>query len=259
MADTKISALTAATAAADANELAINEAGSSKKPTALQLKTYANTAPVFAAGTASANTHPKFTSGALLTTPEAGAIEYVDELVYITPQGANRGVTAVEYWILQASNRSLTNSTAEQNIFNSVTGGTLNLPTGRYLFEMLIGVTGMNAASGNLALDLLGGGSAVFGTTMYSNHGIDQGTVTSSGTQTGSLSTAAQGNASVLTAGTGATVWVRSLGIFTITTAGTIIPSLTLVTANAATLLGGSHFSCHRIGTASQVSAGDWT
>ena len=40
MADTKISALTAATTAADANEFAINEAGTSKKLTALQLSAY---------------------------------------------------------------------------------------------------------------------------------------------------------------------------------------------------------------------------
>lgn len=40
MADTKISALTAATVAADANEFAINEAGTSKKLTGSLLKTY---------------------------------------------------------------------------------------------------------------------------------------------------------------------------------------------------------------------------
>lgn len=40
MADTKISALAAASAAAAANELAINEAGTSKKLTVAQLKTF---------------------------------------------------------------------------------------------------------------------------------------------------------------------------------------------------------------------------
>lgn len=164
-----------------------------------------------------------------------------------------------DYWIFQESNRSLTNSGAEQKIFDSVSNGSVALPTGRYKFEMLFGVTGMSATSGNLAVDLLGAGTATFGTTMYSNNGIDQGTVTNSGTLTGSLTTAAQGNASVLTAGTGATCWVRSEGFFTITAAGTIIPSLTLVTANAATLRGGSHFHCRRMGGASEVSSGNWT
>lgn len=40
MADTKISALTAATTVADANEIPINEAGTTKKITALQIKAY---------------------------------------------------------------------------------------------------------------------------------------------------------------------------------------------------------------------------
>ena len=43
MADTKISALTAATSVVDANEFAINEAGTSKKVTALQIEQYLHT------------------------------------------------------------------------------------------------------------------------------------------------------------------------------------------------------------------------
>jgi len=67
MADTKISALTAASAVADANEFEINEAGNSKKVTAEQIKTYMALPKVYAVrltqsstgdptGTASANT-----------------------------------------------------------------------------------------------------------------------------------------------------------------------------------------------------------
>lgn len=43
MADTKISALTAASAAAGANELAVNEAGASKKVTVTQIETFLET------------------------------------------------------------------------------------------------------------------------------------------------------------------------------------------------------------------------
>lgn len=45
MVDTKFSALTAAAGAADANEFGINEAGTSKKVTALQVKTYVSSSP----------------------------------------------------------------------------------------------------------------------------------------------------------------------------------------------------------------------
>ncbi len=48
MADSKISALTAASAAAAANEFAINESGTSKKVTAAQIKTLITTAPYYA-------------------------------------------------------------------------------------------------------------------------------------------------------------------------------------------------------------------
>lgn len=51
MADTKISALTAATAAAAANELAINEAGTSKKLTVDLLQQYMFVASKYAPGT----------------------------------------------------------------------------------------------------------------------------------------------------------------------------------------------------------------
>lgn len=201
----------------------------------------------------------KFQAGTNLTTAEAGAVEFATDQLYATHTAGNRGSWMVEHWIIQGANRSLSNSASEQKIFDAVAGGTLTLPTGRYFFEMLVGVTGMSGTSGNMALDLLGAGTATFGTTMYSNHGIDSGTVTNSGTQTGSLSTAAQGNASVLTAGTGATAWVHSNGMFTISAGGTIIPSLTLVTASAATLLGGSYFRCHRVGAAADVSVGNWS
>jgi hypothetical protein len=259
MADTKISALTAAGSAAAANEFAINEAGTSKKVTGAQIKTLVNTAPLFAAGSASANTWPKLTTGTLLTTPEAGAIEMADDVVYVTAEAGNRGSLNTEHWIIQSANRTLSNVATEQKLFDSVANGTLALAAGRYFFEMLIGVTGLSATSGNAALDILGAGSATMGTTMYANNGIDSGTVTNSGTQTGSLSTAAQGNASVLTAGTGATMWVSSRGMFTVTAAGTIIPSITLVTAAAGTLLAGSFFRCHRVGNSTALSVGEWT
>lgn len=50
MADTKISALTAASAAAAANELAINEAGTSKKVSVDQLQQYLIAAGKYAPG-----------------------------------------------------------------------------------------------------------------------------------------------------------------------------------------------------------------
>lgn len=47
------------------------------------------TAPIFSAGTASASTAPKLTSGTLNTTPEAGAIEYDGAVPYFTADTTN--------------------------------------------------------------------------------------------------------------------------------------------------------------------------
>lgn len=80
MADTKISGLTAAGSAADANEFPINEAGASKKVTLTQIETQIMltptlTSPIIAAGSSSAASKMTIANGTLLATPEANAIE----------------------------------------------------------------------------------------------------------------------------------------------------------------------------------------
>lgn len=94
---TKTSALTAATAALSTHEYAVNEGGLDRKVTGAQIKTLVNTAPVFAAGSAAANSQPKLTSGVLLTTPEVGALEYDGVQLYATVDASSgRGVIPAE-------------------------------------------------------------------------------------------------------------------------------------------------------------------
>lgn len=92
MADTKVSALTAVSSVTGTQEFPANDGGVSKKATAAQIKTYVNTAPSFAAGSASAGSWPVLASGTLLTTAEAGAIERDADVFYATPDAGNRGV-----------------------------------------------------------------------------------------------------------------------------------------------------------------------
>lgn len=260
MADTKITNLAAASAAVAGHEFPANRAGTDEKVTAAQLKTLVNTAPVFAAGTSSANSHPKFTSGTLLTTPEDGALEFNGDAVYLTTDDGNRGVVTLEHLIIQQSSRSLSNSASEQKLFDSVTNGTLTLETGTYFFECMFTVTGMSATSGNAAFDIRGAGTAVMGGVLYQVVGIDNNSLTAVGTRTGSFSTTAQGPAaSMITAGTGTGMGLHASGIFEISTAGTIIPSITLATASAATLGAMSYFKCNRVGADGTVSVGQWS
>lgn len=103
MADTKISALTAASAAAGANELAINEAGTSKKVTAEQLRTFvgpkllsSGAAP--ASGAASTLAAPSETW--LLNTAD-NAVTTVETVMSLT--GLAAGTYFYEYYIVWRS------------------------------------------------------------------------------------------------------------------------------------------------------------
>jgi hypothetical protein len=205
MADTKISALTAATVAAPANEFAINEAGTSKRLTAALLKEFCHSD-----------------------------------------------------WIRQAASRVLTSVGTEQKLFDSVANGTLTLTTGVYFFDAVVYITGLSATSGNTAFDILGAGSAVLGDVLYHAVGID-GAAGTAAAQTGSTAIQGQSPASIVTAGTATAVAFSLRGTFECTTAGTIIPSVTLVTAAAGTVAAGSFFRIQRVAAINAVSVGAWT
>ncbi len=253
MADTKVSALTAATAAADTDEIPVNQGGTSKKVTRAQLFT----APTFGAGSASAGSWPKMTAGTVMTTAEDGAIELDGDCFYGCTDAGNRGYIPVRHFIRCDSTRTLPNDTAENAIFNSPTNGRLTLETGTYLFHGLISVSSMSATSGNALLDILGAGTATCAAWLWHVVGAD-GNANTAATQTGSTTNTQQSAASILTAGTGTSMHMRIYGTFEVTTAGTIIPSIDQVTAAAAIVAIGSHLVFERIGSTSVVSVGQW-
>jgi hypothetical protein len=259
MADTKISALTGVSAVAGANEFAVNEAGTSKKASATQLKTFVNTAPVFAAGSATAGSWPVLTAGTLLTTAEDGAIEKDATCVYITTDAGNRGVVQTCQFIRQAASRTLTNATGDQKLFDSVTNGTLTLETGTYLFECMFLITGLSATSGNAYFDIIGAGTATLADVLYMASGRDNAADSAGGALGGTMSTTAQTNAALVTAGTATAVFATIRGTFEVTGAGTIIPSVGLQTAAAGTVSAGSYFLINRIGATNVTAVGQWT
>lgn len=259
MADTKISDLAAASALVGTEEIPLSDGtATTKAATAAQLKTFINTANQFAAGSASANSWPKFSAGTLLSTPEAGAVELDSNAFYLTTDAGNRGVLPVLNVIRADSTRSLANATGDQAVFNSPSNGRLTLETGTYLFEALIAITGMSSTSGNAYFDLMGGGSATLGTILYGTYGRDNALDGAGGAIGGTLSTSAQTNAAAVTAGTATAMWMLVKGTFEVTGAGTIQPSIGLTNASAATVAAGSYFMCNRIGSTSLVSVGQW-
>lgn len=153
------------------------------------------------------------------------------------------------------SARTLTSTTSAQAIFGAANDA-MSLPTGKYVFDGLIVLNTMSATSGNAQFQLLGGGTATVGKVLYHSVGVD-GAVNTAATQTGSTSNASNSPASISTAGTGTGLTMNLKGSFEVTATGTIIPSIALVTANAAVVAVGSFFRVQRVGGVSFVASED--
>jgi hypothetical protein len=212
---------------------------------------------VLAAGSATAGSWPVLPSGTLLTAPEAGAIERDANCFYMTTDAGNRGVVPVRHFIRCNATRTLPNDTNENPIFDSPANGRLTLETGTYLFDMVVGITAMSATSGNAMLDIRGAGTATVNDWLYAVVGKD-GTLISIAAVLGTMPVIESTPASMFTAGTGQQMWFTAKGTFTVTAAGTLIPSIDQVTAAAAVVAIGSYFSCERIGDVNVVSVGQW-
>lgn len=151
------------------------------------------------------------------------------------------------------SDRTLTSSTSMQSLL----GVGLTLPTGLYRWELLAHLTGMSSTSGNGAINLLGSGTATMAGVLGLMAGRDAAS-TSTGTLTGVPVTAPGSVSPPLTAGAATEMWFESHGFFRITAGGTIIPSITLLTAAAALVKTGSYMRVDRIGDHDMVSQGAW-
>lgn len=154
-----------------------------------------------------------------------------------------------------AADYTLTSTTSAQKLFNSTTNGRLTLTTGVYRVEGLIHINTMSATSGNAQFGLVGAGTATLAGQLFYAVGVD-GAAATAATQTGS--TTQGGNtspASAMTAGTGTAMTLGLRGAFECTAAGTIVPSIALVTAAAAVVKRGSFLLFYRMGGAGFASS----
>lgn len=157
------------------------------------------------------------------------------------------------------SNYTLTSTTAAQKLFNTTAAGALTLATGRYRFNALLYLLSMSGTSGNGAFHLLGAGTAVLANILYQAVGLDNTTPLVVGARGGSAAITQNSPAGMVTVGTGTGLVAQIDGIFNITTAGTIIPSIALLTAAAAVVQAGSFFECIRIGDTGANTKGTWS
>jgi hypothetical protein len=261
VADVKISALTANAAPATTDEFPTNQAGASVKTTAAQLKTLINTAPVWAAGSASASTWPKLTSGTVLTTAEAGALELDANCLYGTTDAGNRGVIPCVNFIRQHADRAaFATGTSQQAIFDSVANGTITLETGAYLFDGVIQCKGTSATSGNLKFSLKGGGGATIGVILYTIYAMDAAVDTLTAWSGVAEIVDVQVVTNMATAQTATVTTFVVRGSFECTGAGTLIPSVAQTTSvNTAVITAGSYFRLMRVGATTVTNCGQWT
>jgi hypothetical protein len=143
---------------------------------------------------------------------------------------------------------TLADQTTAQKLFNAPANGALTLGLGLYEFRSFIYVTGMSATSGNNDLNLLGAGTATLSGQTATAFGRDQATLLVT-TITGAMIYAAnQFGGDVQSPTTGTAVWHRWSGVFKVTVAGTIIPSILLTTGGVTPVVkAGSHIIVTKI------------
>lgn len=268
MPDTKISVLTDIVTLAAGDKLPVADASdltATKSATMTEVNTFVNASPTFTGlvtlPTGDGTTSPlNFPAGTLKTTPADGDIEVDANCIYGCTDAGNRGYIPVRHLIRADATRTFTSDTNQQAIFTTPANGTLTLETGTYLFEGLIAMTSMSTTSGNGKFSLIGAGTATLGDILWQAYGGDvaaEGTAAAIGGSWHIIAT--QTTANVITAATGAAMCFLLKGTFTVTVAGTIIPSFAQTTAAAAVVSIGSYFSCERIGSTSVTNIGQWT
>jgi hypothetical protein len=145
-----------------------------------------------------------------------------------------------------AATRTLTSQTAAQAIFDTPSGASVKANR-LYRFSGFVHLTGMSATSGSFGFAL--GGTAVLASQQWHTRGVKAATLATAATQQGTFNTAA--NTTIVTASTATVGWFEVEGFFRVTTAGTVIPQVSLGVAAAATVNLGTYFEVEEMGVTS--------
>ena len=169
------------------------------------------------------------------------------------------GGGATDEFIYLNADFALTSTTSTQRLFNTTTNGRLTLTTGIYSFALGAYLTGMSSTSGNLNFDLKGAGTAVLDGIAMSAYGQDGNWLDSNGGAaiTGNFVRAAFFPRPIM-AGIGTEAWFSANGVFRVTSAGTIIPSVVLDNAAAAVAKKGCMFRVRRLAAGSALASQGW-
>lgn len=263
MADTKIGDAANIDVVAAGDEFAIADASAATaivSATAAQIKTFVNTAPVFAAGTASANTAPKLTTGTLNSTPEAGAFEYLTSVPYFTPSDSNRAVQVCSHFVSVDSDVTRSNVTTVQSIFADANDRITLIAATAYLFELYLQIT-MGATTTTMALAFDAGTCTFTAPFRYWSMGAVNVADNATGTAQSTICVNTQAVTVVTATGTGAGKWIRARGMFRVNGGGTFVPQFKFSADPTGTILvkAGTFMTLTPVGSNTVVSVGNWS
>jgi hypothetical protein len=217
------------------------------------------TAPVISAHSATAGTATKITSGTVMTTAEAGALEYDGKAFYMTPNTSNRAVNAVAHIISQTADYTGTNANTVQKVFNTSTNGAITLPASTsYLMEGIYHIHTTGTTSHSLGISF--GGTATLTSIGYHASATNAATEALGAPQTIWISVAT--NTTVTSAvATASHHTIVIKGIVRVNASGTFIPQYTWSAAPgvAGVTLANSYLLLIPIGSNTAGSIGNWS
>jgi hypothetical protein len=202
-----------------------------------------------------------FQSGTNLTAAVAGVMEYDGTIPYFSMASSTRGALPTEQIVVLGTAYTLASQTTAQKLFNATTNGALTLPVGTYQFECVFSLSAMSSTSGSFGF-ALGVGTAVIGSQGW-------WAAAQKGTATLSTATALQhtyntaANTTLATASANTVGYAIIRGYFRVTTAGTVIPQVSLGVAATAVVGAQSYFKVSAVSStnaaATNITVGNWS
>jgi hypothetical protein len=198
-----------------------------------------------------------FTAGTNLTTPISGAVEYDGKVLYVTPQGTQRGVVPGAQFFRLDSALAGANVNTVQNIFG--VGVTLSAST-VYAFE-IVAVLSKTAGTTSHNFQIGFGGTATLNNIFWESlSGAFSTAATLSATNMAYATSAA---ATTIGSGNTATLYahLRVAGTVSVNAGGTFTPQYTLSAApgGAYSTQAGSYVLIYPIGASgANVNVGTW-
>lgn len=191
-----------------------------------------------------------FLPGSLLPSAPASTMEFDGACFYATPKAGQRGIIPSEQFIMLTSNYTLTAQTAAQKLFGkdpsgNTIAGALTLAAGVYEFECVFAIGSLSA---NFGFSLFSPPTvgATFTQAWFSN--AKAGAALNAVANSQDIYSTTAITSLTTTGGTAGIALIK--GSITVTTAGQVVPSVSLTTAAAASIIqAGSYFKIKPLNT----------